>query len=356
MTETNRLQILHKYEILDTPQEVAFDNITKIACEIFKVQIARISFVDKDRIWCKSSCGLQIGEMPFENGFCLSTIYNKGVYVIEDAFLETKTKDSIIVNNEFGLRFYAACPITVTEGCSLGVLKIISDKPRTFNEDDKILLKMLTQLVVNLLEVRLNSRLASLNKIKMGYILKAVYNSTTEATTFISTDYKLLFLNKMAEEMCLHIFGKIPQPGDNFLEWVRPHLRTEFIGYFEQVLAGQTISTQHVDREDWYQFDFFPVYDEKNILVGVAQSIKQITDIKKKEFKIKVQNEKLRAVAWTLSHEIRSPVASILGLINLLKIENNEIDFKDKILKFIFKAAQDLDDIIKKTSQSADLN
>ena len=47
--ETQRLEVLKKLNILDTPDEERFDRITNIAQQFFNVPIALISLVDEDR-------------------------------------------------------------------------------------------------------------------------------------------------------------------------------------------------------------------------------------------------------------------------------------------------------------------
>jgi hypothetical protein len=51
VNESERLVAVHRYNILDTPSDGAFDRITGIAARLLKVPIALISIVDHDRIW-----------------------------------------------------------------------------------------------------------------------------------------------------------------------------------------------------------------------------------------------------------------------------------------------------------------
>lgn len=41
---------------------------------------------------------------------------------------------------------------------------------------------------------------------------------------------------------------------------------------------------------------------------------------------IQVQNQKLRNIAWTQSHEVRAPLARILGIINLIETQKGNMD------------------------------
>ena len=47
--ETERQAAVDRYDILDTPSDWTFDNITSIAAALFNVPIAIVSIVDHDR-------------------------------------------------------------------------------------------------------------------------------------------------------------------------------------------------------------------------------------------------------------------------------------------------------------------
>ncbi len=316
------------------------------------------------------------------------------------------------------------------------------------------------------------------------YILKAIYNSTTDGTTFIGKDFNILYTNKVTNEICLYIFGKEPKKGDYSLDFILPHLQEEFLEFYKRVLLGEVIK---VDKQDnnggWWAFSLFPVYDKEEELVGIAMNIRDITerkqtalellnakndiehknqllnailespkgiiifsldknyqylsftqthhqamrqiwdvDIKigenmlkyitsdndkenakqnfdkalkgeyfvqieqfgdekhfrtywedryspvfnekheiigltvfvtditeRKENEIKIinQNEKLKVIAWQQSHEVRGPVASILGLLNLIKTEDKQT-YNPLYLQYLQQSAEQLDRIIHK--------
>ena len=55
--ESSRLEALYRLGVLDTPREAVFDPLTKLAAEICQMPIARLSLVDADREWFKSTVG-----------------------------------------------------------------------------------------------------------------------------------------------------------------------------------------------------------------------------------------------------------------------------------------------------------
>lgn len=161
--EVERIKTLHRYQILDTPPDGNFDRITALASVIFKVPIAIISLVDTDRIWFKSHHGLNVKQIDRDPGLCASAILSKDLYIIENAKEDPRSLANPLVAGEFGLRFYAATPLQTTENHNLGTLCIIDKKPRTFSHEEKHILKILGDIVMDEMNMRVAVREAATN-------------------------------------------------------------------------------------------------------------------------------------------------------------------------------------------------
>lgn len=158
VNEKQRIESLRKYDVLDTPPDGSFDRITKLASTIFRVPIAIISLVDTDRIWFKSHYGLTVNQINRDPGLCASAILSNDPYVVENAIDDPRTLANPLVAGDFGLRFYAAAPLQTDDNYNLGTLCILDKEPRTFSESEKEILKQLSEIVMDEMEMRLALR------------------------------------------------------------------------------------------------------------------------------------------------------------------------------------------------------
>jgi sigma-B regulation protein RsbU (phosphoserine phosphatase) len=157
--EAERLAVVRRFEVLDTPPDGAFDHITTMAARLLRTPIAIVSIVDSDRIWFKSRHGLpdvtEIGRAP---GLCASAILDNRPWVVTDAASDPRTLANPLVAGEFGLRFYAGVPLTTADGFNLGTLCVIDREPRPISDDELDILSSLARLVMDQLELRLHAR------------------------------------------------------------------------------------------------------------------------------------------------------------------------------------------------------
>lgn len=152
--ESERLRVLRRYQILDTPAEAAFDRVTNVARQIFDVPIALVSLIDENRQFFKSCIGLDISGTPRDVAFCTYTILADEVMVVPDAQADARFADNPLVTGPPYIRFYAGAPLHTKEGLNIGTLCIIDRKPRSFDAAQQAMLRDLSDVIVSELDLR----------------------------------------------------------------------------------------------------------------------------------------------------------------------------------------------------------
>jgi len=154
--EAERLLALQKYNILDTPPEQAYDDITLLASHICGTPMAVITLIDAERQWFKSKVGMSMTETSRNVSFCAHTILQKDLFIIHDLQSDKRFSSNPFVASDPKVRFYAGAPLINPEGMALGTLCIIDLVPRQLTAEQETALRALSRQVISQLELRRN--------------------------------------------------------------------------------------------------------------------------------------------------------------------------------------------------------
>lgn len=155
--EKERLENLEKYKIIYSRSEPIFDQLAALTASTFQVPLAMINFVDKDRVWTKSNQQGNNGEQV-ERGtsLCALAILKDSVTVFENTLTEPFLLSNPMVAGEFGLRFYAAVPLTTGDGFNIGVVCVLDKETRKFTDEDQRKLEGMAALISAEIEKRVS--------------------------------------------------------------------------------------------------------------------------------------------------------------------------------------------------------
>ncbi|MES2990885.1 MAG: GAF domain-containing protein [Pseudomonadota bacterium] len=153
--ERARQSELDDFRIVDTLEDQAFDDLTRMAASVCGVPIALISLLDRDRQWFKSRVGLQATETPREFAFCEHAIHAaEPVMMVRDATQDERFAANPLVTGDPGIRFYAGAPLVSSGGQRLGTICVIDRVPRELDARQLETLQFLADQVMRKLEER----------------------------------------------------------------------------------------------------------------------------------------------------------------------------------------------------------
>jgi len=151
--EEERLEELRGLKLLDTPAEENFDRITQRLTRLFKVPIALLTLIDKDRQWFKAQTGLpsdlaDARSTARDVSLCGHVVAKDDILIVGDL-----ARDPRFANNPFlkeqGFRFYAGIPLRGPNGLPIGSLCILDTKPREMSRQEQHLLQVVAEDVMD---------------------------------------------------------------------------------------------------------------------------------------------------------------------------------------------------------------
>ncbi len=150
--DVERVGVLHRYRLLDTPPEREYDDLARLAALVCQTPIGLITLVDSDRQWFKARIAFDIAETHRDLSFCAHTIAQDDVLVVHDACDDPRFADNPLVTGGPKIRFYAGVPLKSSEGAALGALCVIDRVPRTLAPEHRKALVMLALQVQDRIE------------------------------------------------------------------------------------------------------------------------------------------------------------------------------------------------------------
>ena len=186
--------------------------------------------------------------------------------------------------------------------------------------------------------------------------LEALINNTEDFIWSIDRAGKYVYMNSAYRKRITETVGVLPQEGEDAYahSGVTEQVRDEWHTYYERALSGERYVTRHespnpgTNELTYFEVSFNPIYRQsKNEIVGVGCFARDITERLKTEEALIEQNERLRNIASLSSHELRRPVASMLGLMNIMDRQNFTNPDNAQIIEHLFTVTQEIDDVIR---------
>jgi GAF domain-containing protein len=157
LADPKRLAVLRALSLMDTPQEMMFDNLTNAAASAMHMPVALITLVDANRQWFKSALVLpspfaEMRQTSLEYSYCQYVVRNRQPLVVGDARYVGFLRDNRAVQ-ELNLVSYLGAPIVV-HGQTLGAFCVLDRHPHDWSVADIETIISLADVTSSIIQMR----------------------------------------------------------------------------------------------------------------------------------------------------------------------------------------------------------
>ncbi len=352
LREIERLQAVNRFLKLEISKENELQAIVELAAKICGTPVALITMIDDETQFIKFKIGTDLETTAREQAFCNEVIKHQEIMVIPDALLDKRFCNNPHVAGDCGVRFYAGAPLTTKDGFNLGSLCVVDGSPKELTELQQEMLVALSRQVIQLLEFDISVTILKEQFVeaKRSEIeLRSFFESSIDCHLLLGRNSEVLTFNKALERLVKRTYGHTLKRGDLMSAFLSPEIRNTFYLHYQNALKGKATNEERkVDYQDgriWWVIKYEPAYGPDGEIIGVSVNSSDITSRVIHQEKVSAQNASLNEIAFIQSHELRRPVASILGLLNLLEIDERATAIEEFYL--MKKAVEELDEKIR---------
>lgn len=187
--------------------------------------------------------------------------------------------------------------------------------------------------------------------------MKAIFNDGDEANILVGLDGNVIEFNATAYEFMSWYTHKELRLNEALHHYYGAGFSKTFQALLEKARKGQKQkfcrSFKNLSGyEKVVEMELKPVANSEGDIMGVIMNSVDITEEVNLEKRIRISEKKLDDIAFINAHELRAPLASLLGLLNLLDLETVN-ENSERILSYLKKSASDLEKVIHKVSESS---
>lgn len=324
LNELERLAAVNRFLDLEVDRNAELEDIVKMAAEICHTPVALITLLDDETQFIKFQTGFDCERTDKKDAFCQYAIQAYDILEVPDANQDPRFVNNPLVTGDPNIRFYAGAPLTTRDGHNLGSLCVIDQQPRQLTDQQRRMLSALSRQAMKILEFEMSIKVLGqqVATIKQSEVkLRSFFESSVSCHLLLGINFEVMAFNKPVQQIIHRLFGAKLREGADIREYVHKSHLEEFVSSCTAALQGQTIVSEqelvYPDRAVYWYFVYEPAMTPDGTIIGVSYNATDITDRIKQERLIFAQNESLRKIAFMQSHELRRPVSSILGLMNL---------------------------------------
>lgn len=152
-----RLKAVAETRLMDTPREIAFDRLAKMAALVLHVPVTIISIIGENRQFFKADFGLKapfdtLREVPVDDSICRYTLAGQEI-IAPDTKIHPLLKDHP-TTEPWGIAAFISIPMVTSEGHVIGTFCAIDPSIHPWSENDLTVMRELTKGVMTEIELR----------------------------------------------------------------------------------------------------------------------------------------------------------------------------------------------------------
>ncbi|HYG37384.1 MAG TPA: PAS domain S-box protein [Cytophagales bacterium] len=180
--------------------------------------------------------------------------------------------------------------------------------------------------------------------------LLALIENTSDSIWSIDRNYNLTAFNSGFIQRHKYYYDKIPQVGQNAFIYSSEEENEYWLNIYSKVFEGQSISEDLFynlkNNPIYFEVLANPILGKKGKVEGVTCFLRDVTEKKLSETELKRANFELDSFVYRASHDMMAPLRSILGLVEIVKMEKNRSE-QYRFLDLIGKSVSKLDVFIR---------
>lgn len=185
--------------------------------------------------------------------------------------------------------------------------------------------------------------------------LRAIINNTPDIIWSIDKNHNIISANQAFWERIARITGK--QTFEVIPDDYCPELFDTWNAYFTRAMNGEAYKITWADTYEgstvYEEVSFNPIFDQDGNVSGISCFSRNVTEQKEHQQKMENQNIQLRQISWMQSHLVRSHVANILGVVQLINPSRIKDFETKKLINCLHKSANALDTVVKEIATRA---
>ncbi len=193
--------------------------------------------------------------------------------------------------------------------------------------------------------------------------LKAVLDSNAQMIMLLDKQGNIEICNKNFFDFYLNEYGYELEIGANYFAYVQPENRDILEQGWKTALTGKDFQNDAEIKVSenyyWVSIHFVPIFDSNQQVKSVSFSVLDISQRKDYEKNLSETNNMLSKLnneldnfIYRSSHDMRAPLTSVLGLVELIQEEHDQLE-RDAYVGLIGKSVSKLDQLLVNISQYA---